>query len=148
MARQTRWGDNKALALKTASFSATVEAEDGRTVSLNSATGFTVTLPKADGTGAVYTFVCPVTVTSGSHVIQVANATDSMVGLCVMGIDVLNGAIMFYATSGDDTITMNGTTTGGLLGDSVVIRDIAEGLFHVLITAHGTGNEVSPFSAA
>ena len=148
MARQNRRGDNKALTLKTASFSATVEAEDGRTVSLNSTTGFTVTLPKADGTGAVYAFVCPVTVTSGSHVIQVANAIDSMVGLCVMGVDALNAVKMFYAASGDDTITLNGTTKGGLLGDSVVIRDIAEGLFHVLIIAHGTGAEVSPFSAA
>jgi hypothetical protein len=55
----------------------------------------------------------------------------------------------FIASAGsDDTITWNGTTTGGYVGDMIEIEDIASGLFQVKVLGKATGTEATPFSAA
>jgi len=119
---------------------------NGQTIGLSRAAGITVTLPAATGTNAVYRFLVTTTVTSNSYKIQVANATD-----------VISGALNVAGTTGtpfgtlpaSDTITMNGTTTGGVAGSYVEIIDVATGIF--VITAGGligSGTVATPFSAA
>lgn len=82
------------------------------------------TLPAATGTGAKYRFMVGAVNTS-NHRIKVANSSDVMKGQ----IDILDNdanALTAYAASGtDDTITLNGTTTGGQIGDWVELQDIA-----------------------
>ena len=123
----------------------TQEAHGGRTVTLDRAGGIAVTLPAASGTGAVFNFIVETTFTSDGT-IKVANASDSMVGYAIMGTDGTSIEI-FGADSGDDTITLNGSTSGGLIGMRIRITDIAANLFHVDIWGETTGVEVTPFSA-
>lgn len=141
---------NSATAL-TADTSLTQADHAGKVVTLGSADGDTVTLPAATGTGDVYTVVVATTVTSNSHIIQVANATDEFVGV-VYQIDTdSSDAVAAYAAAdadGYDTITMNGTTTGGLIGDIYTIRDIASGKFQLIGHQQATGTVATPLSAA
>ncbi|MBL4891466.1 MAG: hypothetical protein JKX91_06525 [Rhizobiaceae bacterium] len=49
---------------------------------------------------------------------------------------------------GFDTITMNGTTSGGILGDRIVLTDMATGKWLISGHINSTGTVVTPFSAA
>ena len=118
---------------------------NGQTINLSRAAGITVTLPAATGTNATYRFLVTTAVTSNSYKIQVANATD-----------VIQGTINVAGTTGtpfgslpaSDTITMNGSTQGGLVGSYVEITDIATGIFTTSGALIGSGTVVTPFSAA
>ena len=114
---------------------------------VNAAAGLTLTLPAASGLGDEYAVTIGTTVTSNSVIVRVANGTDVMTGLAVQAAD--GGATVgAYETAADsDTITFNGTTTGGLRGDRIVLRDIAAGLWHVEVIGAATGTEATPFSA-
>lgn len=120
----------------------------GRVVTLNRAAGIAVTLPAASGSGAQYRFFVGTTVTSNSTVISVASASDTMSGVCIQLADggaTVNG----YETAADtDTITLNGTTTGGVLGDFVELIDVAANKWYVRVMESATGTEATPFSAA
>ena len=59
----------------TASTSLTRNTHSGAVVVLDNATGKTITLPASTGKGDVYTIYIKTTVSSGNHVIQVANGT-------------------------------------------------------------------------
>jgi hypothetical protein len=118
---------------------------NGQTINLSRAAGITVTLPAATGTKAVYTFIVATAVTSNNNVIQVANATDTMNGLASVGGTT---ASVFGTLPASDTITMNGTTTGGLVGSYVQVTDIASGEYLVSAALVGSGTPATPFSAA
>ena len=120
----------------------------GRTMNLNVASGATVTLPAASGTGNVYRFFVQTTVTSNNYVIQVASADDTMSGIAVVANDSDNTASIFETASDSDTITLDGTTKGGILGGHIEIQDDASNVFRVLINQSATGTEATPFSAA
>jgi len=86
------------------------------------------------------------TVTSNSYKIQVANATD-----------VISGTLNVAGTTGtpfgtlpaSDTITMNGTTQGGVIGSYVELTDVDAGIFAITTGGLiGSGTVVTPFSAA
>ena len=128
-----------------ATLSVTADAYNGQTINLSRAAGITVTLPAATGTKAVYTFVVETAVTSNSYKIQVANATDTMNGLASVGGTT---ASVFGTLPASDTITMSGTTTGGLVGSYVQITDIASGEYLVSAALVGSGTPATPFSAA
>lgn len=132
---------------KTASF--TLDGSyDGVTNLIDAAAGLTATLPKASGTGARYRFLIKTTVTSNSVVIKVANAVDAFNGFSQSVSDDPATVKGFIAAAGsDDTVTFNGTTTGGYVGDEVVVEDIASGLFQVTVRGKQTGTEATPFSA-
>mgnify|MGYP000243450938 CR=1 FL=1 len=64
-------------------------------------------------------------VNTSNHRIRVANSSDLMKGSINL-LDNDSTAQTAYAASGtDDTITLNGTTTGGQLGDWVELIDVA-----------------------
>lgn len=123
------------------------------TIELSSATGSTVTLPAATGSGNHFRFVSTAAAPSGSHVIKVPNATDFMIG-SVHTIDsaVVTGYVA--ANSGtvatnSDTITLNATTTGGLSkGDWCDLEDIATATWSVRCNTTSSGTAATPFSAA
>lgn len=128
--------------------SATLTAADaGTTLTVNAAAGLTLTLPAAAGTGRIYRIVVGTTVTSNSVIVQVVG-NDTMTGLCISAADAgatLNG----WETAADsDTITLNGSTTGGIKGDMIVLTDCAADLWSVQMFGSSTGTEATPFSAA
>ena len=122
------------------------DAYAGRTINLNSTTGRIVTLPAATGSGATYTIFVGATVSSGSHVIRVASASDVIQGAVSISTDV--AGVTCPTASDSDTITMSGSTTGGVRGSMVELQDVASGIWMVRGSLVSTGAEATPFSAA
>lgn len=124
----------------------TAAAHDGRVVTLNRAAGIAVTLPAATGSGLKLHFVIGTAVTSNSTTIKVTG-DDTMTGNAILGQDSADTAVLFEAGATADTVTLNGSTTGGLKGDSVELIDIAADLWWVRVMGAATGTEATPFSA-
>ena len=130
--------------------SLTLAAHAERLVTVDDADGTAITLPAASGTGNKYTVIIGTTISSNSTTIKAANASDSFYGLA-FGVDTDGEGATGYtwnADSGDDTVTMNGTATGGVAGDVWTFTDFAANKWLVqgYITQSG-GSEATPFSA-
>ncbi|MEY9782569.1 hypothetical protein [Sinorhizobium fredii] len=138
----------KPISATAATLSLTMATHGGATVVANRAAGITMTLPAASGTGVKFKVVVGTTVTSNSLKVQVANATDIMTGTATFGQDAADTAVLFETASDSDTITMNGSTTGGIKGDIIELEDIASGLWSVTVLGSATGTEATCFSAA
>lgn len=121
------------------------DSYNGITANINRAAGTAITLPAATGTQAVYRILLGTTVASNSTTISVADSTDIMQGSAVVTAST-PGA--FYTTATSDTITMNGSTTGGLAGSYVELTDVATNLWIVNAVLVGSGTVATPFSAA
>lgn len=130
----------------TASATLNADAYAGKTIRLNAAAGLTVTLPPATGSGATFKIVVGTTVTSNSYIIRVANAADVMGGALALASDIAGVTVPTVAAS--DTITMNGGTTGGVIGSTVTLEDVAANLWNVTGHLVSAGAEATPFSAA
>lgn len=141
-------GANSIVSVTDSTATVTAAAHAGRTVLLNRAAGITLTLPAATGTGNAYKFFVQTTVTSNNYIIQVASASDTMAGTAIVANDGGNTASIFETASTSDTITMDGSTTGGILGGMVELQDVATGLWAVRVVGAATGTEATPFSAA
>jgi len=115
---------------------------------VNAAAGAEVTLPPSTGSGFRYTFIVGTTVTSNANVIQVANSDDIMQGVVIGAADTDDSVNGWEAASDSDTITMDGSTTGGIVGDRVELVDVAENVWAVNGIIQQTGTEATPFSAA
>lgn len=133
--------------LTAAALAVTEALHDGKTITVNKADGSTITLPAATGSGSRFRIFVGTTITSVGLVIKVADATDTMAGVAIVAQDAADTAVVFETAATSDTITLNGTTTGGIKGDLVELEDVAADLYHVRITASATGTEATPFSA-
>lgn len=111
----------------------------------NAAGGGTITLPASTGKGDTYEIVVHTTVTS-NLVIAVANATDEFRGGVSIATDI--AGVTFPVADNDDTLTMNGSTTGGVTGSRVRFTDYKSGFWNVEGFLVSTGTEADPFSAA
>lgn len=117
--------------------------EAGGLVVVNRAAGCTITLPDATGTGYVYTITTIVDQT-GDLVIQAPDADNVMQGVALTDMT----GVIFPTADDTDTITLNGTTTGGLKGAEVTLRDVAADTWQVKVISEASGTEATPFSAA
>ncbi len=132
--------------------SVTIAEHAGRTLLLGEVGGnaaVTLTLPAATGTGAVYKFIVSVTNTS-NYKIQVADATDTIDGI-MLYLDEDGTAVSAFPTvAASDTITLNGGTTGGIVGDYLELIDIATNQYHVrgVMRVAAGANPATPFTAA
>jgi fructose-specific component phosphotransferase system IIB-like protein len=115
---------------------------------VNAAAGAEVTLPPATGSGFRYTFIVGTKLTSNTNVIQVANSDDIMQGVVIGAAESDDSVNGWEAASDSDTITMDGSTTGGIVGDRVELVDVAENVWAVNGIIQQTGTEATPFSAA
>lgn len=126
----------------------TQAAHSGRIVTVSAAAPIAITLPQATGTGSAYKFQMQVVATATGHTIKVGNATDVMQGVSwVFSDNAANAVIAFPTTATSDTITLNGTTLGGIVGDLIEIIDVKTGFFSVRLHVQATGSEATPFSA-
>jgi hypothetical protein len=124
----------------------------GRIITINSAAGIALTLPASTGQGARFRFVVGTAVTSSTLTIKVANATDFMFGNAHQA--GATGAATAFSTSNtgtaateSDTISMNGTTLGGLKGDYIDVEDYGVNAWRVTVNSRITGTAATPFSA-
>lgn len=125
------------------------QRDAGTIVNLDTAAGSTVILPAATGSGLKYRFRVSVLATSNSHIVKVANTSDSFDGFAFMRDDTSDNAVSFFAVAGtSDTITLNRTTTGScVIGEYIEVEDIAANRFHVRAYLANTGTSATPFSA-
>ena len=94
--------------------------------------------------GATYNFVLSTTVT-GNFIVKVANSSDTMVGTAILGSGTT--ALVFSTATASDTITLSGTTTGGVGGASVNATVIGANRYKVEVVSGATGAVATPFSA-
>jgi hypothetical protein len=130
----------------TASATLNRKRHAGTTTVINAAAGATLTLPASSGTGDEYTIFVGTTVTSNNAIVQVANSTDVMQGVLSVASDI--AGVTCPTTTTSDTITMNGTTSGGIRGSYIVLKDMAAGFWEVSGSLVSSGAEATPFSAA
>lgn len=140
-------GAESVVPVTAATLSVTAEAHSGRTVVLDRAAGQTVTLPVATGSGNFYRFFVATTITSNSTIIRVATAAGTMAGVAIVANDTDASASIFETAADSDTITFNGTSTGGVRGATVELQDVSANLWSVRVVGAATGSEATPFSA-
>ena len=135
------------------SLSITQATHGNKTITINSAVPIAITMPQATGTGTKYKFVLQVVATATPHTIKVANATDSFSGmylsLTTTAATVIGFAAVDSATTAtrSDTMSFNGTTTGGAPGMTVELTDIKTGYFSVTAIDTCVSTTTTPFSA-
>ena len=148
------------------SISLTVASHSGKIVHNDAAGAVTYTLPatnansdsavagpgadlnKLSNVGAKFTIVNSITKT-GDLVVQVANATDVMTGTAIIvDTDTNDNTEGFMTASTSDTITLNGSTTGGVTHATIECTVLASGKYAVKVFTGGTGDLATPFSAA
>ena len=149
-----------------ASVALTVATHSGRIVHNDAAGAVTYTLPAVNANsdsavagpgadlnnlsnvGAKFTIVSSITKT-GSLIVQVANATDVMTGTAIIvDTDTNDNTEGFMTASTSDTITLNGSTTGGVTHATIECTVLASGKYAVKVFTGGTGDLATPFSAA
>lgn len=126
---------------------------DGHPVVFTSLSGCTVTLPAATGSGSRFNLFIGASLTSGSFVVAVANASDFMRG---GGYTFVTTTASTFGTTNtgtvateSDTITFNRTTTGlGTIGDFIELTDIVANVWAVEADYASSGTAATPFSAA
>ena len=109
---------------------------------------YTINLPRTTGSGDIYKFLSTVARTSGSVVINAVSAPTSnkFVGR-VLNFGSANVWNSFASTT-NDIITLNNTTTGGALaGDYIEIQDVAVDTWRVIeAVLYSSGAHATPFS--
>ncbi len=117
-----------------------------RTVTVSSVAPIAIQLPQATGPGTKYRFNLRVVATATGHTIKVANSTDVISGVYLSLTTTAGTIIAFATTAGSDTMTFNGTTTGGAVGLDVEIQDIKTGFFSVRAFDTCVSTTTTPFS--
>ena len=115
-------------------------------ITLNRAAGIAVTLPAATGSGIKFEFVVGTTITSNTTTIKVVG-NDIMVGRAILLQDGGDTLVAFETAADSDTITLDGSTTGGIAGMQITLTDIAADTWLVSILGSETGLQATPFSA-
>lgn len=111
----------------------------------NRAAGFTATLPNATGSGAVCTAIIQTAITSGSGIIKVARAADTLIGMVTFATATFGAASGEAAGGTDDTITLT-AANGGVQGTILTFTDVAPNLWLIQGTMNST-TAAAPFSA-
>lgn len=136
----------------------TVANDAGKQIYYTSTAAATFTLPavntsspsdptdpnQSNNYGATFEFVLSTTVT-GNFVVQVANADDTIVGTAILGSGTT--ALVFSTATASDTITLSGTTTGGVGGASIKATVVGANRYKVDVVSGATGAVATPFSA-
>ena len=116
------------------------------TVKLDTAAGSVVTLPAATGSGTRFKFIVSLLATTGSHVVKVANSSDTIQG--ILDFVGTTGRAAFAANASADTITLNRTTTGSVnKGESFDLQDFALNVWQVSGLLTATGSPLTPFTS-
>ena len=101
----------------------------------------TINVPAATGKSGGFNIFIGITAT-GNKVIKAAGTT------LIQGVAAMAGgtAGTFGTAANTNTITFNGSTTGGVIGTLVELRDVAVGVYAVKVHSIGTGIQATCFS--
>lgn len=125
------------------------DAHAGKVLKLNkTGAAVTITMPAATGSGDRYEFIVEVVNTS-SYVIQ-KNGSDVFHGqINLHDVDATTAAnYSMLGSAATDVITLNGTTTGGQIGDRLLFTDLTAGKWSVQgwLTCPAGSNVATPLS--
>jgi hypothetical protein len=154
-------GPGMTPAILTANTSLTVAAHAGRIVRAGAAAGIVLTLPTIVATtdpssagpgsdpnttsniGSVFTILVTTTITSNSFDV-VCGGSDKMNGFAAMSGTTFGN----FSTSAGTAVkvSMNGSTTGGVLGSLVVCTALSSALWYVQVFGCATGTAATPFA--
>ena len=121
---------------------------DRRLFPLSLAAGQAITLPFATGKGSCYRLFVLTTYTSNTTIVTQAGnnpatgARDAFYGYAGVG-GTTSGQ---FVANGSHTLTMNGTTQGGIKGSYIEIEDVAPGVWRLAADLNGSGTVVTPLS--
>lgn len=137
------------VSLTAATHTITRAQHAGRTMTLNKSGGIGITLPAATGSGDKYRFVVG-TVSATGYAFSSVVGTDLMEGM-IIGASTTDSATdaarTWLSGATDDTVTLNGTTTGGAaVGDWVEFEDMSATGWAVRGFITQSGSEATPFS--
>lgn len=121
--------------------------DSGKTIVLNRAAGVTVSLP-ISAVGLRFKFLVSTSVTSNAYTINTNNTTDLFTGgVIIIDSTTPEAPDMFSPDlSNDDSMAMDGSTTGGLVGTAFEIICTAPYRWFVTGTLNGSGTLATPFS--
>ena len=124
----------------------TAAAHAGKVITLANTAPIAITLPAVTGTGNTYKFVVLAAATATASTINRATTADIMTGFVTALTTAAAGVVGYKTTATDNTISMNGTTSGGVVGDVWELTDIASGKWSVQGNTAPTGTTVTNFS--
>lgn len=132
----------------TTTLTLTTALHEGRIILLDDAAGVSVTLPAATGSGATYRFIVLTPLSGASYVINAySNGADLVGAVTIIDTDTAGTVKGFATAAGDDGITLNGSTTGGVTaGEWIEVTDIAANVWSVRGQLSNTGDAATPFS--
>lgn len=119
--------------------------ETGATINLDRAAGIVITLPIAVP-GLIYDFETTVSVTTNNYKVITGAATEFLVGSYVSQA----AALASFAGNGTTHIafTMNGTTTGGLIGTKLRFKCLSATRWSVEGINQGSGTGVTSYAVS
>lgn len=124
----------------------TLKAEDsGALVLWDQAAGSVITLPTPVA-GMEFNFAVSVSVTSNSHIVTVADTTSEFLAGGINMIIDTSGTSEGQLLNGTShiTLTMNGSTTGGLIGTVLNFKAISSTVWMVTGLVAGSGTLSTP----
>ena len=135
------------VSITAASDALTAAEHDGKIITLNRAGGIDLTLPAATGSGLRFLLIVGTAVSGDSYTVTVVDTCNDTINGNIMVLqDGGSTLIAFESGSAAVTLTMNATTTGGVVGDWFELVDIAADTWWVRGVVAGTGCEATPFS--
>lgn len=138
----------KSVVTVTASATLT-NAQTGSTVVFNVASGATVTLPVLSTSlvGYYVDVLVLTTITSNSAIVVTGVGTNFLLGAIDSLIDATATDKPFFANgSSHTTLTMNGTTTGGIKGTQLRFTAVSSTIWNVTGSLASSGTLATPFS--
>lgn len=142
-----RGAANRVSVVTATSVAITRDSHDLKEIVLNRAGGIIVDLPAATVAtlGAKFNFYIPTSL-SGTTKIKAANSADTIMGRVQVDASLASNApVSFSAGSTADTISLNGTTTGGKKGDRFELVVVASNQWAAYGTTQATGVSATPF---
>ena len=127
---------------------APTSSQSGAVLLWNAAAGFTITLP-APVVGVQFLLAVLTSVTSSNHKVITNSASVFLVGGVSMGEVAATTAPMFAADGTSiRSVTMNGTTTGGLIGTYMEVTCINATQWLIQGQVLGSGTLATPFATS
>ena len=124
-----------------------VAADSGGTFLLDTAAGSILTLPAVPVAGMEFEVLVSTSVTSNSHIVKTNDAAIFIGGGIQQMIDttaVSEG--QFADPTATVTITMNGSTTGGLIGTALKFKAISSTVWNITGLVASSGTLATPFT--
>ena len=139
------FGQNPIVPVTASTLTISPALHAGAICNLSRAAGIAITLPNATATGNVYTFFVGTTVTSNTTTITRGTTLDVFSGV-VLQCKAAAALTPIPTASNSNTITLDGSTKGGILGDWIQLADVATNQWTLVMIISSTGTVATPLS--